>query len=388
MYLAHYNLKEYPFQISPDPKFLWLRENHDEALNILEYGVLFNKGFLLITGDVGTGKTTLINALLERLGEDAIVAHITDPILENIDFLNFIANEFNINMKFDYKGVFWTYFTRYLNDCYLKNKRVILVIDEAHRLNQELLEQIRLLSNIERRDTKLLNIFFVGQNEFIDIISDKNNRALRQRIAVNYHLDPLKASEIEKYILHRLKVAGHEGNIFSANAIDGIFSFSKGFPRLINILCDHALLTGYVRGEKIINAEIIKECIDELILPTKGIDDDKKELESLEEITHEVNGKPTIKSSGTKVKLIVLSMLLLIFFSLLYYPGKFGEYIGAIEKCLGKTAEKNLLPLQPGDVPDTWADTQDLADDVGYQPATPMETGVKNFVDWYLEFYS
>ena len=97
MYLAHYNLKEYPFQISPDPKFLWLRENHDEALNILEYGVLFNKGFLLITGDVGTGKTTLINALLERLGEDAIVAHITDPILENLDFLNFIANEFNIN---------------------------------------------------------------------------------------------------------------------------------------------------------------------------------------------------------------------------------------------------------------------------------------------------
>jgi len=339
MFLAHYNLKENPFQISPDPKFIWLGENHEEALAVLEYGVLFNKGFLLITGDVGTGKTTLVNALLERLGKDIIVAHIADPILENLDFLNIIANEFNINMKFNSKGAFWIYFRRYLNDCYLKNKKVILIIDEAHRLDQELLEQIRLLSNIERSDTKLLNIFFVGQNEFMDIISDTNNRALRQRIVINYHLDPLKESQIEKYIIHRLKVAGHEGNIFSLNAIDGIFSFSKGYPRLINILCDHALLTGYVRGEKIINAEIIKECMDELILPTKRIDDDKKEPESLEAITHEVKGKPTIKSSGTKVKLIVLSMLLLIFFSLLYYPGKFGEYIGNIEKYIIKSSK-------------------------------------------------
>ena len=133
MYLAHYNLKENPFQISPDPKFIWLGENHEEALAILEYGVLFNKGFLLITGDVGTGKTTLINALLKHLGKDIIVAHITDPILEKLDFLNFIANEFNINMKFNSKGAFLTYFSRYLNDCYLKNKKVILIIDEAQR---------------------------------------------------------------------------------------------------------------------------------------------------------------------------------------------------------------------------------------------------------------
>lgn len=350
MYLAHYNLKENPFQISPDPKFIWLGENHEEALAILEYGVLFNKGFLLITGDVGTGKTTLINALLKRLGKDIIVAHITDPILEKLDFLNFIANEFNINMKFNSKGAFLTYFSRYLNDCYLKNKKVILIIDEAHRLDQELLEQIRLLSNIERSDTKLLNIFFVGQNEFIDIISDTNNRALKQRIAINWHLDPLKESEIEKYILHRLRVAGHEGNIFSANVIDGIFSFSKGCPRLINIICDHALLTGYERGVKIINAEIIKECIDEFILPTKRIDDDKKEPESLEEITHGIIGEPKIKSSGTKVKFIVLSMLSLIIFSLLYYPGKFGEHIGNIEKYIRKSPN-GQTKLTPTDIP-------------------------------------
>jgi general secretion pathway protein A len=245
-----------------------------------------------------------------------------------------------------------------LNDCYLKNKKVILIIDEAHRLDQELLEQIRLLSNIERWDTKLINIFFVGQNEFIDIISDTNNRALKQRIAINYHLDPLKESEIEKYILHRLKVAGHEGNIFSANAIDGIFSFSKGYPRLINIICDHALLTGYVRGVKIINAEIIKECIDELILPTKRIDDDKKEPESLGEITHEVIGEPTIKSPGTKVKFIVLSMLTLIIFSLLYYSGKFGEYIGNIEKYIRKSSN-GQTKLTSTDMPQIGNPTQE-----------------------------
>jgi general secretion pathway protein A len=357
MYLAHYNLKENPFQIGPDPKFMWLGENHEEALAVLEYGVLYNKGFLLITGDVGTGKTTLINALLTRLDKDIIVAHITDPVLEYLEFLNFIANEFNINMEFKSKGAFLTYFRRYLNNCYLKNKKVILIIDEAHRLDQELLEQIRLLSNIERWGTKLLNIFFVGQNEFIDIISDTNNRALKQRIAINYHLDLLKEYEIEKYIFHRLKVAGNEENIFSTNVIDGIFSFSKGCPRLINIICDHALLTGYVRGVKIINAEIIKECIDELILPTKKIGNDKKEPESLEGKTQKVIGEPEVKSSGRKVKFIVLSMLVLISFILLYYPGKIREYVGNIEKYIRKSS-KGQTKLVSTDMPQVENPTQ------------------------------
>ncbi len=291
MYLSHYNLKEKPFQISTDPKFIWFGEKHREALAVLEYGVIDNKGFLLITGDVGTGKTTLINALLKRLGNDVVVANITNPILEELDFFNIVANEFNINKHFSNKSDFLIHFSRFLNDCYTKKKKVILVIDEAHKLDQDLLEQIRLFSNIERQDTKLINIFFVGQNEFIDIISDQQNRALRQRISINYHLGPLKESEVKEYILQRLNVAGLKENIFNENSISEINSFSNGYPRLINIICDHALLTGYVKGVKTINGEIIRECANGLFLTREN------DLKTTQEAIPAIEKEPTITPS-------------------------------------------------------------------------------------------
>ncbi|RZB37820.1 MAG: general secretion pathway protein A [Desulfobacteraceae bacterium Eth-SRB2] len=332
MYLAHYNLKEKPFQISTDPKFIWLGENHREGISVLEYGVLDNKGFLLITGDVGTGKSTLINVLLERLGNETLVATVNNPVLEQLDFFNMIANEFNSNIKFNSKAAFLTYFHGYLNDCYLKNKKVILIIDEAHRLNQELLEQIRLLSNIERPDTKLLNIFFVGQNEFIDLISKTENRALKQRITINYHLDPLKETEVGDYIFHRLNVAGHKKNIFNENAIAEIFSFSKGYPRLINIICDHALLTGYTKEVKIIDEMIIKECADELLLPTERSDHYNKNLETRGKKLSEFIKEESIKSSGRKFKYIATSVLSLIILGFLFYLGNLSRHTSNIKK--------------------------------------------------------
>ena len=353
MYLSHYNLKEKPFQISTDPKFIWLGENHQEALAVLEYGVIENKGFLLITGDVGTGKTTLINALLMRMGTDVIVANITNPILEELDFFNIVANEFNINKHFSNKADFLIHFSRFLKDCYTKKKKVILVIDEAHKLDQDLLEQIRLLSNIERQDTKLINIFFVGQNEFIDIISDKQKRALRQRITINYHLDSLKKSEVEEYILHRLNVAGLKENIFNDNSISEIYSFSNGYPRLINIICDQALLTGYVKGVKIIDGEIIKECATGLFLTKKSNDYYKNDLKTTQEaipatkkeptitpseytdrynlpeerITHEFVKEPTPKISGKNFGYLAGIVLCLIMLGFIYYPGNLGGQI-------------------------------------------------------------
>ena len=360
MYLSHYNLKEKPFQISTDPKFIWFGEKHQEALAILEYGVIDNKRFLLITGDVGTGKTTLINALLVRLGNDVIVANITNPILEELDFFNIVADEFNINKHFSNKAAFLIHFSRFLKDCYTKKKKVILVIDEAHKLDQDLLEQIRLFSNIERQDTKLINIFFVGQNEFIDIISDKQNRALRQRISINYHLDPLKESEVKEYILHRLNVAGLKENIFNDNSISEINSFSNGYPRLINIICDHALLTGYVKGVKTIDEEIIKECANGLFLTRENNDHYKNDLkttqeaipatekeptitpfeytnrsnlpeeridylhdnpQTIERITHEFVEEPTSKLSGKSFRYLAGAAILLIALGLLYYSG-------------------------------------------------------------------
>ncbi|MDH3356576.1 MAG: OmpA family protein [Desulfobacteraceae bacterium] len=370
MYLSHYNLKEKPFQISTDPKFIWFGEKHREALAVLEYGVIDNKGFLLITGDVGTGKTTLINALLKRLGNDVVVANITNPILEELDFFNIVADEFNINKHFSNKADFLIHFSRFLNDCYTKKKKVILVIDEAHKLDQDLLEQIRLFSNIERQNTKLINIFFVGQNEFIDIISDNQNRALRQRISINYHLGPLRESEVREYILQRLNVAGLKENIFNDNSISEINSFSKGYPRLINIICDHALLTGYVKGVKTIDEEIIRECANGLFLTRENDDDSKNDLkitqeaipetekeptitpseytnrynlpeekidylldnpQTIERKTHEFVEEPSLKLSSKNFRYLAVAAILVIALGFLYYPGNLSGHIGNIK---------------------------------------------------------
>ena len=188
MYLSYYNLVEKPFEINTDPKFLWLGEKHKEALATLKYGVLSRKGFLLLTGDVGTGKTTLINALLESLDDDTVVANVTDPKLNLIGFINLISRLFNINRRFEYKENFVLYFSQFLRKSVLSNKNYLLINDEAHTLSKELLEQIRLLSNIELPQKKLINIFLVGQTELDRILMSRECRALRQRIALNYQI--------------------------------------------------------------------------------------------------------------------------------------------------------------------------------------------------------
>ena len=267
MYETYYNLKAMPFQITTDPRFLWLGEKHSEALATLKYGIMENKGFLLLTGDVGTGKTALINRLIKMIDVAAIVAKIPDPGLSALDFFNFLAVEFKMNKKFDSKGAFLIYLKNFLHKAYAAHKKVLLIIDEAQRLNHELLEQIRLLSNIELQNRKLINIFFVGQPEFNDMLVEDRNRAVRQRISVSYHIEPLTEAEAGKYIAHRLKIAGANREIFTGDAVREIFSFSGGYPRLINIICDHALLTGYASDLSTIDKKVIKECERELQIP-------------------------------------------------------------------------------------------------------------------------
>lgn len=267
MYLSFYHLKHKPFQISTDPRFLWLGEKHEEALATLRYGVLDNKGFLLLTGDVGTGKTTLINALLKSLGDNILAATLRDPDLKPMDFYNYTAHAFGMPGKFSSKGTFLIEFERFLHDADIAEKTVLLIIDEAQRINQKLLEEIRLLSNIEKEDKKLLNIFFVGQIEFNEILLRPENRAIRQRITVNYNIEPLTNKETGEYIQYRLKIAGTEEHIFEEEALNTIFSFSHGYPRLINIICDRSLLTGFVEEAQIITAEHVRECIKELTIP-------------------------------------------------------------------------------------------------------------------------
>ena len=209
---------------------------------------------------MGTGKTTLINALLESIEEDTLVANITDPALNLIEFFNFVALSFNIPKKFDSKIDFIVYFSQFLKKVYSENRSVLLIIDEVHSLSKEVLEHIRLLSNIELPEEKLINIFFVGQNEIQQTLALPECRALRQRISLVYQIEPLSENETLAYIKHRLKVAGTEKSIFTQNAVREIYHFSKGYPRLINTICDHALLTGYARSFKKITPDFITEC--------------------------------------------------------------------------------------------------------------------------------
>jgi len=264
MYLEHYNLRLKPFEESPDPKFFWLGEKYKEGLACLRYGILENKAFLLLNGDIGTGKTSLINYFLSENQMDAIVATIPDPDLSSLDFFKLIAKQFNIHIEFDTKGDFLNQFEPFLYNTFSEHKKAVLIIDEAQRLNQELLEQIRLLSNIEKKDVKLINIFFVGQNEVIDIIKDERNKALRQRLTVHYTIAPLTEPETHQYIQYRLRVAGSETAIFDAEAVHEVFSFSKGYPRLINIICDRSLLTGYISETAKITGPMVKQCADDL----------------------------------------------------------------------------------------------------------------------------
>ena len=260
MYLNFYNLTEKPFELSPGPRFLWLGENHSEALATLKYGILENKGFLLLTGDVGVGKTALIHRLIQEIDPSTIIANVPDPGLDALDFFNMLASEFHMAKKFKSKGEFIIELKAFLQKTQSEQKNVLVIIDEAQRLKEEILEQVRLLSNIEMSDRKLINIFFVGQPEFTEMLMDVRNRAVRQRIVVSSHIESLTEPETELYIQHRLKVAGATRNIFTSDAVREIYRFSEGCPRLINIICDHALLSGYSAGLKIIDSDVIKDC--------------------------------------------------------------------------------------------------------------------------------
>jgi len=282
MYLSYYNLSEWPFQINTDPRFLWLGEKHKEALATLIYGVQDQRGFLVLTGDVGTGKTTLINALLEKLDVSVLVGNITDPKLDMIGFLNAVAASFGGLEKTARKEVFLDRFSKFLNEKYAENKLVLLIIDEAHTLSADHLEQIRLLSNIELPERKLISIFLVGQDELNTTLTSHECRALRQRITLICRVGPLSEEETGEYIRHRLRIAGTERQIFSRAAVREIQQFSRGYPRLINILCDHALLTGYVRESRRITPNIIKDCYREMLLPGERIESPHAPAKDLE----------------------------------------------------------------------------------------------------------
>lgn len=302
MYLSFYQLDKKPFEITTDPEFLWLSEKHKESLAILRYGIMENKGCLLLTGDVGTGKTTLIHALEKMLSNDVVMATIYDPHMETMDFFNHLSNVFKMNMRFDAKGSFVRHFNHFLNKNFVENKKSLLVIDEAQRATPEILEELRHLSNMEKHYTKLLNIFFVGQNEFIGMIKGQEFRALRQRIILNYHMGAFTREETGDYIQHRLRVAGATRPIFNDKAVDAIHRFSGGYPRLINIVSDLALVNGFVEESKVIKPKIIDDCAKNLKIHQPNNIDTLNETINSQVSVVDSNGKAIQKKAMNEKK--------------------------------------------------------------------------------------
>lgn len=286
MYTSFYNLDSRPFETLPDPVFLWLGAKHEEALTALRYGILENKGFLLLTGDAGIGKTTLINALTQNSDKDVEWAVIGDPSLERLDFYNAIAKGFGLDREFTSKVQFLLQFSNFLHKAHDEHKKVVLLIDDCHRLSQDMLEELRLLSNIEKAETKLINIFFIGRREFNDMLVQPKNRAVRQRLTLKSELVPLTGKETEDYIRYRLHIAGTEEKLFTAKAVQIIHRASKGIPRLINIICDHAMVAGSVQGKRNLDHRVLEGCMQKLNLPVNpswhdfdGLADEKSHLQ-------------------------------------------------------------------------------------------------------------
>jgi len=266
-YLSHFGLHEKAFEISADPKFQWLGEKHKETLETLLYAVLYKDEYVVVTGDVGTGKTMLASALMNNLGDQVNAAKVPFPEVDILDFFKLIAMAYGISESFQSQGSFLVHFESFLRSSFSAGKKVVLIIDEAQRLTSDNLRELFYLSNIEENGARLLKLVFVGQNEFSDILLKGSSRALSERVTINYNLGPLTQDETRQYILHRLKVAQCERDIFTSKAIEDIFLFSKGIPRLINIVCDLALLITYFESGTIVRPETIRKCLQKLRVP-------------------------------------------------------------------------------------------------------------------------
>ncbi|MET0659620.1 MAG: AAA family ATPase [Steroidobacteraceae bacterium] len=267
MYTAFFGLTEKPFAITPDPRYLFMSERHAEALAHLLYGINEAGGFIQLTGEVGTGKTTVVRSLLERMPKHAEVAVILNPQLKPVEFLLTICEELGIFVRdtdVDSAKELVDVLNKRLLEAHAKGRRVVLIVDEAQNLSPETLEQVRLLTNLETASHKLLQIILIGQPELREVLGRNELRQLAQRITGRYHLNPLSRVESAAYVRHRLKVAGANFEIFTPTALREIHRLSGGIPRIINVICDRALLGGYTQETQRIGPPLVRAAAGEV----------------------------------------------------------------------------------------------------------------------------
>jgi general secretion pathway protein A len=268
MYTSFFGLGEKPFAITPDPRYLFMSERHAEALAHLLYGINEAGGFIQLTGEVGTGKTTVVRSLLERMPGHADVAVILNPQLTPVEFVLTICEELGIFMRDDDASSIKDLvdlLNKRLLEAHAKGRRVVVIVDEAQNLTPETLEQVRLLTNLETASQKLLQIILIGQPELREVLGRVELRQLAQRITGRYHLDPLSRAETAAYVTHRLKVAGSAtGDAFSAAALREVHRLSNGIPRIINVICDRALLGAFTQEQHRIGPSLVREAAGEV----------------------------------------------------------------------------------------------------------------------------
>lgn len=284
MYSEYFGFAKRPFELTPDPSFLFLGESHREGLATLVYGVQSGKGFVLITGEVGTGKTTLLHALLSQLDSSTNFAFIFNPRLEPLDFFRMLFEELGIDVKCHSKAEYLLALNKFLIERLEQNEPTLLIIDEAQNLSPEMLEEIRLLSNLETPTSKLIQIMLVGQPELKELLARPELRQLRQRIGLRCHLRPFDQKEIGEYVNERLTRAGYTGRgLFKRGALRELYAVTGGTPRLVNSVCDTSLLLAYAREKTVLDAALIREAAEDLeLVPEKrAVRTNSKDAETL-----------------------------------------------------------------------------------------------------------
>jgi len=265
MYLEHFGLEEPPFRLSPDPHFLFLSKHHARARAYLESTVLLEDGFVIITGDVGSGKTTLMKCFMESLGEEIVYAHIAQTQVTPVQFLQGVLADFGFKPFNKRKAELLDMLNNFLVEQYSAGKKVLLIVDEAQNLSARVLEEIRLLSGVETSKSKVLRIILAGQPELNTTLDSDNMRQLVQRARLRFHLGPLSEIETSEYIAHRLQVAGaNDRQVFLPETLSVIFRFSGGIPRLVNTLCDTAMLCAFAENRENIGLGDVNAAVEEL----------------------------------------------------------------------------------------------------------------------------